>query len=436
MLVGCLAGSVINFDKLSRKEKESLLNDLSVLRFKSGQFIVQQGETTARDQPSLYIIASGCASILIDGIEKLIVLGPGETLGDRSLLLNEPRTASVSAIEDVVCLGLSRDTYVEHELSKLKWKSIAYADLSAADNDLVFGQAAIQAALKQKVLNKIEKEVKLEEYEDLDAFKDFNELVIQFGYLTLFAVALPLAPLLAVLNNFFEIRGDAYALCKAHRRREFKTKRGIGSWQGVLEIIAMLAVITNALLTGFVNSTIADLDPEINVTAFATQNDRFEVSRLWMWVFVFEHACLVFRMLLRDVMDRETWIDQKKKVVKLRVKKDIKSTAEGHKRRRRASLTAGAVDAFVSQMKKAANVEHGFSMEHSTVHLSNIAQTLADERLILAAFRRVGYTVLAVHVRMREGVRTKRQFRRLRRRLWLTCLPSVSLRECVCCSGQ
>ena len=150
---------MINFDKLSRKEKESLLNDLSVLRFKSGQFIVQQGETTARDQPSLYIIASGCASILIDGIEKLIVLGPGETLGDRSLLLNEPRTASVSAIEDVVCLGLSRDTYLEHGLSKLKWKSIDYADLSAADNDLVFGQAAIQAALKQKVLNKIEKEV-------------------------------------------------------------------------------------------------------------------------------------------------------------------------------------------------------------------------------------------------------------------------------------
>ena len=77
VLIACLAGSVINFDKLSRKEKESLLNDLSVLRFKSGQFIVQQGEPTARDQPSLYIIASGCASIRIDGIDKPIVRGPG-----------------------------------------------------------------------------------------------------------------------------------------------------------------------------------------------------------------------------------------------------------------------------------------------------------------------------------------------------------------------
>ena len=71
--------------------------------------------------------------------------------------------------------------------------------------------------------DKVEKEYKLEAYTDLDAFKDFNEMVIQFGYITLFAVALPIAPVLAVLNNFFEIRGDAFALCKGSRRRAYQS---------------------------------------------------------------------------------------------------------------------------------------------------------------------------------------------------------------------
>lgn len=34
--------------------------------------------------------------------------------------------------------------------------------------------------------------------------------VIQFGYAALFVVAFPLAPLLALLNNYVEIRVDSY----------------------------------------------------------------------------------------------------------------------------------------------------------------------------------------------------------------------------------
>jgi len=41
-------------------------------------------------------------------------------------------------------------------------------------------------------------------------FDDFNQMVIQYGYLALFAPACPLAPLLALANNITEIRGDAY----------------------------------------------------------------------------------------------------------------------------------------------------------------------------------------------------------------------------------
>ena len=55
----------------------------------------------------------------------------------------------------------------------------------------------------------------------------------------------------------------------------------IGDWFGVLETLSLLAVITNALLTSFVNSTTAKIDPTIDVLQYPQQNQRWSVSRLW-----------------------------------------------------------------------------------------------------------------------------------------------------------
>jgi hypothetical protein len=41
-----------------------------------------------------------------------------------------------------------------------------------------------------------------------------GEMVIQFGYCTLFVAAFPLAPLMAVVNNAIESRVDAWKLCQ------------------------------------------------------------------------------------------------------------------------------------------------------------------------------------------------------------------------------
>ena len=48
----------------------------------------------------------------------------------------------------------------------------------------------------------------------MGTFKDYGEMVIQFGYCTLFVAAFPLAPMLAFVNNAIEIRVDAWKLCQ------------------------------------------------------------------------------------------------------------------------------------------------------------------------------------------------------------------------------
>ena len=69
--------------------------------------------------------------------------------------------------------------------------------------------------------------------------------VIQYGFVTLFVAAFPLAPLLALINNVFEIRLDAYKYTTQMRRPLGQQVRSIGIWYGILEGMTYLSVVFN-----------------------------------------------------------------------------------------------------------------------------------------------------------------------------------------------
>ena len=73
----------------------------------------------------------------------------------------------------------------------------------------------------------------------------FNLLVIQYGFVTLFVAAFPLAPLFALLNNIAEIRLDAYKMTKEARRPLAERVEDIGAWYGILKGVTYAAVVTN-----------------------------------------------------------------------------------------------------------------------------------------------------------------------------------------------
>ncbi|XP_070759929.1 anoctamin-9-like [Enoplosus armatus] len=88
---------------------------------------------------------------------------------------------------------------------------------------------------------------------DTDAFSLFNEfleMVVQFSFTTIFVAAFPLAPLLALINNIFEIRLDAIKMVRLERRLVPRKTNDIGVWTKVLEAIGVLAVIANGLVIG------------------------------------------------------------------------------------------------------------------------------------------------------------------------------------------
>jgi hypothetical protein len=152
---------------------------------------------------------------------------------------------------------------------------------------LVKGRAKERAeragADPERGMSVAEREFILETYDVmLGPFEDYAEMVIQFGYSTLFVAAYPLSCFMAFLNNYIEMRVDAWKLLTICRRPEPRGAEDIGTWHLILEIISVVAVISNSALIAFTSDLFADKSPS---------------TRLWIF-FGFEHGIWLFKFAL------------------------------------------------------------------------------------------------------------------------------------------
>ncbi|KAH9380584.1 hypothetical protein HPB48_020364 [Haemaphysalis longicornis] len=99
----------------------------------------------------------------------------------------------------------------------------------------------------------------LAEWHTLSLFDEYLEMAIQFGFVTLFVAAFPLAPLFALLNNIVEIRLDAYKYTSQMRRPLAERVANIGAWQVILKGVSIFAVICNAFLIAYTSDFIPRL---------------------------------------------------------------------------------------------------------------------------------------------------------------------------------
>lgn len=79
-------------------------------------------------------------------------------------------------------------------------------------------------------------------------------VVLQYGFVTIFVAAFPLAPLFALLNNILEMRLDAKKLLTYYRRPVSQRVRDIGIWYRILDCIGKLSVITNVRERGYLHA--------------------------------------------------------------------------------------------------------------------------------------------------------------------------------------
>ncbi|XP_029909661.1 anoctamin-5 isoform X3 [Myripristis murdjan] len=111
----------------------------------------------------------------------------------------------------------------------------------------------------ESLYSRWEQDHDLQSFGQLGLFYEYLEMVIQFGFITLFVASFPLAPLLALFNNIIEIRVDAWKFTTQFRRPVAAKAHSIGAWAEILSGVAVLSVVTNAFIVAFTSDMIPRL---------------------------------------------------------------------------------------------------------------------------------------------------------------------------------
>lgn len=123
------------------------------------------------------------------------------------------------------------------------------ADASSEDNGNI------------RYVSPAEEQMQLDEYNILlGPFSDYQELVIIYGYTVLFVAAFPLAPLMALVNSYVQIRSDAWHISVCCRRPWPSNAEDIGTWAAIIELTSYFAVVVNSLIIVYTGTFLDDYD--------------------------------------------------------------------------------------------------------------------------------------------------------------------------------
>ncbi|XP_064076911.1 anoctamin-1 isoform X2 [Vanessa tameamea] len=103
------------------------------------------------------------------------------------------------------------------------------------------------------------KDFKLVDFGNMGLFPEYLEMVLQYGFVTIFVAAFPLAPLFALINNVLEMRLDAKKFLTCYRRPVPQRVSDIGVWYRILDSIGKLSIITNGFIIAFTSEFIPRL---------------------------------------------------------------------------------------------------------------------------------------------------------------------------------
>ncbi len=161
----------------------------------------------------------------------------------------------------------------------------------------------------------MEQEIGREEY---NLRSDYMEMMIQFGYVTMFAAVLPIAPALAMVNNKMEIKVDFLKLSGC-RRPDIIDRSTLQGWMTCLTVLSYASVFTNSFLLCIASKNLGSIVPKDYISYIETDIQRFSefsfifyYARFALLVLV-EHALLGLKVVLSHLIeDLPRWVQEKR----------------------------------------------------------------------------------------------------------------------------
>jgi CRP-like cAMP-binding protein len=87
---------------MDRRQAEQIARVVKERRFAKGETVIMEGSGGA----AFFFIESGEAKVTSKGVE-IATLGPGDHFGEIALIDGGPRSATVTAMTDLVCYGIT-----------------------------------------------------------------------------------------------------------------------------------------------------------------------------------------------------------------------------------------------------------------------------------------------------------------------------------------
>lgn len=141
-------------------------------------------------------------------------------------------------------------------------------------------------------LERVREEANLGVY---DVTTDIREMVLQFGYLSLFSVVWPLTAVSFIVNDWLELRADAIKICVEMQRPTPWRADTIGPWLDSLSFLTWLGSLTTAALVYlFSNDGLGPDGSPASIRGWA----------LLLTMFFAEHAFFVVRFGIRIAISK------------------------------------------------------------------------------------------------------------------------------------
>lgn len=147
-------------------------------------------------------------------------------------------------------------------------------------------------AEEKTFLTRVRAQAELDPY---DVTADLREMCVQFGYLSLFSVVWPLVPVSFLINNWIELRSDAFKIALEHQRPTPARADSIGPWLDTLGFLSWLGSITSAALVYMFSND--GLGPDGTPSAI-------KGWALLLTIFFSEHIYLVVRVAVALIISK------------------------------------------------------------------------------------------------------------------------------------
>lgn len=208
------------------------------------------------------------------------------------------------------------------ELREIEIEEEAIAELeTTGETDEELEKRRINVVNKRLLLDQAQDDLWLEVMlPQHDSFPEYIQAVVQFTYVSCFSVVLPITPIIVLFNYLLCMRLDAYKLCKGRRRPLAEKTGGIGIWEHILHIVAVISVLTNCWLMGFTSSVFIEIGNNVG------QLGLFAIVVGW------EHIMLLIKYVMqktisplpksvRDALKREEYELEQQRSNSIRVRR-------------------------------------------------------------------------------------------------------------------